>query len=253
MLGSSGLFPPHPQIPRMRETLEHIEMHLPFEVLPSWAAQAHDRRSAARSAMLLQGAERLDRLGSNLANAYHTLRMEYGEEHWRTTMEYIRLGLGEEIESIDTRVDPGGGAIALWLKLRNRDRRLPASVLADGVLAYLAFVALFRLRAARTLLAFDEPELHLNPSLLIRVVDLFESMAVDYPVILATHSDRLLDTLRDPASSVRVCETDGLAGSMQVRGLDPDALGQWLDGYRGLGDLRGAGQLSMVLKPESSA
>ncbi|HSO00692.1 MAG TPA: AAA family ATPase, partial [Candidatus Nanopelagicales bacterium] len=177
VLSAMGLFPPDPGFSRMRTALENIEVHLPFEVLPSWAARAHDRRSAMRTPTLLQPAERLERLGGNIANVYQTLRMEFGEEHWRTTMDYVRLGLGDHIESVNTRVDPGGGAIGLWVKLRDRERQLPASALADGVLTYLAFVALYRLRSARSLLVFDEPDPHLHPALLSRVIGLFEAMA----------------------------------------------------------------------------
>lgn len=252
VLAAVGLFSPHQGITRMRAALENIEVHLPFEVLPTWAARAHDRRSAMRSPVLLQPAGRLERLGANIANAYHTLRMEFGEEHWRTTMDYVRLGLGDHVESVNARVDPAGGAIALWLKLSNRDRQLPASALADGTLAYLAFVALYRLRTTRTLLAFDEPDLHLHPALLGRVVSFFESMADDAPVLLTTHSDRLLDSLRDPAAAVRVCELDEGACT-GVRSLDAGALAGWLEEYRGVGELRSAGYLSSVVKPEEPA
>lgn len=249
VLASVGVFSPHPGISRMRAALEKIEVHLPFEVLPSWAARAHDRRSAMRTNMLLQPADRLERLGSNIANAYQTLRMEFSEEHWNTTMDYVRLGLGDHVESVNTRVDPGGGAIGLSVKLVGRDRQLPASALADGVLAYLGFVALYRLRAPRTLLVFDEPDPHLHPALLNRVIGFFEVMADDCPIVLATHSDRLLDSLMDPAAAVRVCELNDLDAGTRVRTLDPDALAAWLEEYRGVGELRSAGFLDTVMKP----
>src|SRR5690606_29977862 len=150
-----GPTPPHPAIARMRTALEHIEGHLPCEMLPALAADAHSRHSSMRATMNLAHAGRLGLLGSNLASAYRTLRPEFAEAHWGTTMDYVRLGLGDEIDSVNTRVDPGGGAIGLWIKLRGRDRQIPASALSDGTLAYLAFVALYRLRAPRSLLVFD--------------------------------------------------------------------------------------------------
>jgi predicted ATPase len=253
VLAAVGLFSPHPGISRMRAALETIEVHLPFEVLPTWAARAHDRRSAMRTPMHLQPAGRLDRLGVNIANAYYSLRMEFDEEHWNITMDYVRLGLGDHVESVNTRVDPGGGAIALWLKLKNRDRQIPASALADGALAYLAFVALYRLRSSRSLLVFDEPDPHLHPALLARVIGFFEAMADGSPVLLTTHSDRLLDALREPTAAVRVCELDDLNAGTRVRALDPEALKAWLEEYRGVGELRSAGYLSSVMGPEEPA
>src|SRR5262249_40027530 len=124
------------------------------------------------------------------------------------TMDYVRLGLGDRVESVNARPSPEGGAVALWMKLRNRDDQIPAAGIADGVLAFLAFVAMFRLHPERSLLCFDEPELYLHPRLLLRVLGFFEAIAESCPVILATHSDRLLDGLRDPARSVVLCELD---------------------------------------------
>jgi predicted ATPase len=239
----------HEGIQRMNTALEDIEVHVPFEVVPAWIARAHDRKSVPRSSMLLQPATRLDRLGGNLASAFATLRSEFGEAHWQETMDYVRLGLGDRIESINARPSPEGGAVALWMKLRNRDEQIPASGLADGVLAFLAFVAMFRLHPERSLLAFDEPELHLHPRLLLRVLGFFETMAETCPVLLATHSDRLLDGLRDPARTVVLCELDEATHETRLHRPDAAALAEWLEDYRGLGDLRSAGYLDTVMKP----
>jgi hypothetical protein len=44
----------------------------------------------------------LDLFAANLANAYHALRTEHDEEHWRTIMDYVRLGLGDSVDSVNT-------------------------------------------------------------------------------------------------------------------------------------------------------
>lgn len=227
--------------------LRDIRVHLPFETLPGWAARALDRKSALRSSALLTPATHLEKLGLNLASSYHALKNNFGRAHWDKTLEYIRLGLGERIEDIVTWVDPGGGNIGLSIKLVGLDRPIPSAQLSDGMLSYLAFVALFRLHTTKpSLVAFDEPDLHLHPQLLMRVLDMFESMAREYPVILATHSDRLLDGLRDPAKSVVLCELDERGATRLVR-PDAEALAKWLERYRGLGDIRGAGHAASVL------
>ena len=121
-------------------------------------------------------------------------------------------------------------------------------------LAYLAFVALFRLRrsemgrAERSLLAFDEPETHLHPATLARVVGFFEREATRHPVILGTQSDALLDYLESPATSVRVCELDGERLATRVSTLDPTQLEKWLEDYRGLGAIRSEGYLQEVVR-----
>jgi predicted ATPase len=107
-------------------------------------------------------------------------------------------------------------------------------------------VALIRLDDGRTLLAFDEPETHLHPALLARVVTLFEDAASRYPVVLSTHSDRLLDALPDPVASVVVSELDALHRT-KLRRLDPEQFEKWRDDYLGVGDIRAESQLESIL------
>ncbi len=227
--------------------LKRALINLPFEVTPAWAARALDRKSALRSSALLTPADHLEKLGLNLASAYHALKNNFGRAHWDSTLETIRLGLGERIEDVVTWADPGGGNIGLSVKLAGLDRPIPSSQLSDGMLSYLAFVALFRLHTVKpSLVTFDEPDLHLHPQLLMRVLDMFEAMARDCPVLLATHSDRLLDGLSDPAKSVVLCELDESGATRLVR-PDAEALAKWLARYRGLGDIRSAGHAASVL------
>jgi predicted ATPase len=140
-----------------------------------------------------------------------------------------------------------GGVIALRLKYAGLDAQVPAFSLSDGMLAYLCFVALYRLNTKKSLIAFDEPETHLHPELLMRVLGFFEEMAKARPVLLTTHSDRLLDGLSDPARSVVLCELDEHRATRLVR-PDAAALADWLKDYRGIGDVRSAGHAASILK-----
>lgn len=246
VLSSFGSRPPHPEIARMVEALKGIEVHVPFEVTPGWVSRAHGRQAVMRGASLIQSASSVERLGVNLANAWHALRSDVGEDHWRETMDYVRLGLGDRIESINTRADAAGGSIALWVKLKNRDEQIPAASLSEGMLAYLAFVAMFRLPSKRSLLVFDEPELHLHPRLLTRVMGFFDAISEESPVLLATHSRRILDTLRDPAASTVLCVLDD-DGRTVLRHPDRVALDAWLEDYDGLGRILDAGYESEVM------
>jgi predicted ATPase len=233
--------------------LKTIQVNLPFEVTPAWAARAMDRKSELRTTALLTPAHHLDKLGLNLASSYHALKNNFGRAHWNETVTYLRLGLGEHVEDVVTWADPGGGNIGLSLKFDRMDRAIPASQLSDGMLSYLAFIALFRLQTPKpSLVTFDEPETYLHPHLLMRVLDIFVAMARDYPVLLATHSDRLLDGLADPAKSVVLCELDERGATRLVR-PDREVLARWLERYRGLGDIRSAGhEASVLTKVEST-
>jgi predicted ATPase len=230
----------------MIEAMRGIDVQLPFETTARWAQRSRVQASPIRSAVTIEPATALSRFGNNLANAFNTLKNDFSEEHWRETMDYVRLGLGYDVESINTRADPGGGSIALRLKYAGLDQQVPAFSLSDGMLSYMCFVALFRLNTQKSMIAFDEPETHLHPELLMRVLDFFEALAEERPIVLATHSDRLLDGLSDPARSVVLCELDEHKATRLVL-PDAEALTDWLKDYRGLGDVRSAGHAASVL------
>jgi predicted ATPase len=107
-----------------------------------------------------------------------------------------------------------------------------------------------RLHRGRSLLAIDEPELHLHPALLGRAVALLSSLEGPAPVVLSTHSDRILELLDDPVASVRVCGLEP-GGRTSLSVLDREGLARWLEEYGDLGQLRASGYLPRVLVPAS--
>jgi predicted ATPase len=233
--------------------LSGIEVHLPFQTTTGWAMRAAGLSAPVRAPDQIRRTLRLERFGVNLANAYHEMLTNDGPAEWAKTMEYVRLGLGDHIEDIRPR-GPADGFVALRLRLRGIDQDINEAELSDGQLAYLAFVALFRLgrkemgRGERTLLAFDEPETHMHPSTLARVVGFFEREALAHPVIVSTQSDVLLDSLESPEEDVRVCELDEITLATRVSRLDREELRKWLEDYRGVGTLRSEGYLPQVVQ-----
>lgn len=252
-LSAFGVSPPHPAIQRVMQALGAIEVHPPFHVAARWVAREQRLQSPLREPQLFERATRLARGGANLANAFAELKNSGSPRDWNETMDYVRLGLGADVESVNTRAEPGGGNIGLYLKYAGLEREVPALSLSDGTLAYLALVALVRLQSPRSLLALDEPDLHFHPYLLARLASFCESMAQRHPVLVATHSNHLLDCLSQPAESVVLCELEEGSRTTRLLRPDPVALEAWLQDYRGLGDLRGAGhQASVMTRPEPS-
>lgn len=235
-----------PLFARTAALLAGIDSHLPFDVAAMWGKRTRGsaEKSHMREPRLAEPGERLAMFGDNLVNVYQTLRNDKSRAHWQDTLDLIRLGLGTDIEDI-TVSSAGGGYTTLAVEFRSIGK-IPALQLADGLLTYLAFVALIRLDEGRTLLAFDEPETHLHPALLARVVTLFEDAASRYPVVLSTHSDRLLDALPDPVASVVVSELDAKHRT-RLRRLDPEQFEKWRDDYLGVGDIRAESQLESIL------
>jgi predicted ATPase len=228
-----------PSIRDLTAALDSIELHVPFETRPQWQQTELDLRASPRMPTTIEPTTRLARYALNLANAFQELRNRGGAT-WQRVVERARLGIREDLR--DFRISPyGRGQVELEVVFGNApDRPMPVEYLSEGQLAYLAMVALCELSDQSSVLAFDEPEVHLHPGLLARVVFMLEELSKTVPVILSTHSDRLLDCLSDPAASVVLCDLDE-EGATRLRRPNKEALDKWLQDYRGVGSLRAEG------------
>lgn len=246
VISSFGSLPPQEAIGRLLDALRGVEVHLSFDTVAAWAARSYQFTLSMRGSVTLQPAERLNLLGFNLANAWSSLKNR-DSAGWEHTMGLVRLGLGEAVDNVNIVADPAGGNVALAIKRVDMAEPIPAANLSDGQLAWLAFVALAQMNSGRSLLAIDEPELHLHPALLGRVMAMLSSLK-GAPVVVSTHSDRVLEMLPDPASAVRVCALEP-GGVASVTQLDADKLPRWLEEFGDLGNLRASGYLEHVLVP----
>jgi len=232
----------HPAVLRVLDVFRRGAVHVPFRVDPPWVARQPNPLRAPSPA---DQATSLDRLGGNLANCFHVLSTGPDREAWQRTLERVRAGIGLDV--VDVQTPPAvRGAIELTVQFRSLPKPIPAASLSDGQLTYLAFVALAELGKEQSFIAFDEPESHLHPELLVRVVWLLEELSRSCPVVISTHSDRLLDALSAPEQSVVLCELDERRAARLLR-PDKEALAKWLERYRGLGDLRAGGYEAHVL------
>lgn len=241
--------PPNRAIPRLLRVLAGIEVQVPFDTRASWVARTHQRVESLRVASTLFPATRVQLSGVNLANAWSEL-LNRGEESRRQSLELVRLGLGDRVDSVVQQIDPGGGNVHLGVLFRGMSEPVLAGDLSDGQLSWLAFVAMVELNAGRSMLALDEPELHLHPYLLAALMALLQR--VNVPILLSTHSDSLLSLVDDPADAVRVCELDD-ESRVQIRTVDRLLLAQWLQHYGDFGRLREAGYLSRVMTMREGA
>lgn len=239
---------PEPAFERTRELLAGILVYLPLDTSAMWARREGDSLRGPRGWVTIRSAVAVDRSGDNLPNAYHTLRNR-GPEVWERVLDLIRLGLGDDVIDISLPTDPGGGQISLALRIRDLGE-VSSRLLSDGQLVYLALVAILMLPPATCpLIVFDEPDHHLHPDLVRRIVGFFEELAGQRTVIVTTHSDRLLDRITDPAGAVVLLS----ARNHRTLALrpDPDVLTSWLKDYRGIGDLRADGVAGMVFSTEA--
>lgn len=231
---------------RVGALLEGIEVHGPFTTNASWLLHGSLAERSARSDNVVQATSRLARGGTNLPNAFHTLR---NRDDWQDTLETIRLVVDEDIRDVTTPASASGGSIGLAVKYRTGT--VPAFALSEGTLALLSLVAIAALdggQPPRSLLVLDEPDLHLHPAAIRYIVTLLERCAKRYPVVVATHSDQILDCLADPARSAVLCDLDEHR-HLRLRRPDAVQLAKWLPEYRGVGQLRAEGYDSLVFPP----
>ena len=230
--------------------LNNVEVQLPFDTAPHWATRSKQNRIAnARESTIFAPADQVEVFGANLPNVFFQLK-ESG--NWDRVMDYVQLGLGYWVEDLKPTPEPSGGKIALWIKAKGLDKPLPISALSEGQIGYLGIVAMTQLNRDRTLFCMDEVETHLHPGLIGRAVEMFEGLAEHCPVILTTHSRRVLDALSDPAASVRALELNQETMATEMKQFDSDALDEWLKDYEGLGQVLDAGYGASMLVQEEN-
>lgn len=243
-----------PAIARVLRALAAIRVHVPFDLRPLWISPEEQRRSALRVPMPVEPALRLERLGLNLANCFHELSSRGREVMDRVLLD-VRAGLGMDVVEVSTP-STARGFIDLAVRFKGLSLPVYSAGLSDGQLTYLAYVALRHLgepggsesqAEPTSVLAMDEPELHLNPALLTRALWFFEAMSRNHPVVLSTHADALLDVLPDAADVVRVLVLDERR-AVTARRLSKDALSRWREKFSTLGEIRRAGLTHLVVE-----
>ena len=229
--------------------LDGIDVYGPFATTAAWLRQGQESGRSARQDNVLQQTARLARGGTNLANAFNALRQR---DDWKDTLETVQVVVDNDIRDVRTPISESGN---VGLLVEYRTGTVPAHALSDGTLALLALVAVTTFDGdvvPRSMLVLDEPDLHLHPGAIQYLVTLLERCAERYPVVIATHSDHLLDCLTAPERSTVLCDLDEHR-HLRLRRPDPPALARWLRDYRGMGHLRAEGYAGFAFPPPSRA
>jgi predicted ATPase len=194
---------------------------------PGWA-RAETSTASPRDSLVLSPKVFLDRQGLGLANVLFSLFNEHGaawgdlERAFRAEFPFVRR--------IVFPPDVGGSKIAFAFEdERFPGRKLFASEMSDGMIAYLCLLASVLHPAHEGILGLDEPDANLHPSALRRLMALAHTEIGQRRLAIVTHSNALLDELRDPASSIRIVEST--KNGARIRKLDADALAAWRTDY----------------------
>jgi predicted ATPase len=232
-------------IKRVQRALAAIEVHVPLDVRRSWVVPQVG--ATARSSNMARPVERLDPGGGNLVNVYAKLR---NQANWKETLGRIRLVLGD-VDDILIQPDPSGGTIGLEVRW-GKQPEVPLSELSDGQVSVLALIALqqLRRRVPPSLIVVDEPEAHLHPGVIRRIAAGLAETSEEWPVMVATQSDAFLDAVSDRPDAIVHCRLDAQRSTELAR-LDRSVIQEWLDDFRGIGELRREGLEDLAFPPAS--
>ena len=237
----------YPTPMHVKEALQTVAFYPAFAL--GGAPNDGDARREAIGARPVELTRRIHSSGRDLLNALHTLSQEHTRE-WTSLLADLDA-VFPWCQSLRFPPGPGRGLITLtWIDSRT-GATLYLDDMSEGMRVYLALLAALHAADDPALIAFDEPERSLHPHALQRLVKVLESRAERVPIIIATHSDRLLDFLEDPARALRITRFSAASG-VRVEQLDPALLATWLEEYS-LSELRAQEMLEAPEQPEESS
>jgi predicted ATPase len=176
----------------------------------------------------------LDESGSNLALALQELDFHGGLQ---SVKRYLSR-LSDRFEDIKIRAE--GGRSQLYVQERGLGM-ISATRLSDGTLKFLCLMAVLCDPNPGPLICIEEPENGLHPDALALVGDALREATARTQLIVATHSDALVDRFTDEPENVIVCERD-FDESTCFKRLSSGDLKEWLQEYT-LGELWRRGEI----------
>ncbi len=170
--------------------------------------------------------------GQNLVSVLHSLyTSDRGfEDEINTAMQ---AAFGEDFEKL---VFPPAADQRIQMRIRWRSlkREQSAADLSDGTLRFLLLLAVLANPSPPPLIAIDEPETGLHPSMFPIVAEYARDAANRAQVILTTHSPEFLDAFGQDVPTTTVVERQ--QGQTVLRVVSGDELSYWLKQYT-LGEL----------------
>ena len=179
--------------------------------------------------------------GQNLISVLHTLYT--GDRDFKQEINAaMRAAFGDDFEEL---VFPPAADQRIQLRIRWKSlrRELSAADLSDGTLRFLLLLTILASPEAAPVIAIDEPETGLHPSMFPIVAEYAVEAAERSQVILTTHSPQFLDAFTDtlPTTTVAMWES----GETTLKTLEGDLLRDWLEGFS-LGKLFQSGELEAL-------
>ncbi|MBW3538716.1 MAG: AAA family ATPase [Planctomycetes bacterium] len=203
--------------------------------------QTH-RQASIRAPQVTRAESQVSADGQNLISVLHSLYT--GSRDFKQEVNTaMQSAFGDDFEEL---VFPPAAdqRIQLRIRWRSLQREQSAGDLSDGTLRFLFLLAVLANPSPPPLIAIDEPETGLHPSMLPIVAEYARDASQRAQVILTTHSPELLDAFEGESPTTTVVEWRN--GQTELRVLSGDEVDYWLQQYT-LGELYRSKELEAMV------
>lgn len=217
----------------------------PFQKQLASIAVYHDlhtnKDATIRQPAIARMERRVDPDGQNLISVLHTLYTS-DRDFKNDINAAMQAAFGDDFEEL---VFPPASDQRIQLRIRWKSlkREQSAAELSDGTLRFLFLLTVLASPSPAPIIAIDEPETGLHPSMLPLVAEYAVDASTRSQVILTTHSPQFLDAFLVTRPTTTVAKwQDGETTLKTVQGEDLD---YWLKEYS-LGALFKSGELEQI-------
>jgi predicted ATPase len=211
------------------------------EQLASWTVYQY--LDVGQDAIIRQPAvtrleKRVESDGQNLISVLHSLYT--GDRDFKRDINSaMKAAFGNDFEEL---VFPPAADQRIQLRVRWKSlrREQSAADLSDGTLRFLFLLTVLAGPAPTSIVAIDEPETGLHPSMLPIIAEYAVDAARRTQIILTTHSPQFLDAFQDTVPTTTVVEW--AEGETRLKTISRETLEYWLREYS-LGTLFRTGEL----------
>lgn len=204
-----------------------------------------ERGSAMRAPVMTQYEKIVDPRGDNLTSVLHTFYTEDRGFKQRID-DGMTAGFGEDFEELVFQ-PAAAQQIQLAIRWRSSNKPHAGQDLSDGTLRFLFLLTVLASPEPATLIAIDEPEIGLHPSMMPVVAEYAAEAAERTQVVMTTHSPSFLDAFSEFEPRVAVMLWEG--AQTQLRHPTAERLSKWLEKFR-LGELFTSGDLDAMTMPD---
>ncbi len=202
-----------------------------------------DHDAKIRGPMITLHEKALSSNGQNLINVLHTLYT--GDKDFEQEIDTaMQAAFGSDYKKL--LFQPSADRyIEMKVRWKNLDRDQPAYMLSDGILRYLFLITALANPDPPSLIAIDEPEIGLHPSMFPLIAEYADEASENTQVVISTHSPKFLNAIQEVNPNVTVTVMEWIDGETDLRTLSDEKLKYWLEKYK-LGEMFRSGGLEAI-------